>query len=61
MVATGPSHGKSYGYTYSDLTQRFLPGLQLAAYPERKISYESAKEVIEKHPSTPPFQEATGD
>ena len=61
VLATGPSNGKSYGYTYSDLTQRFLPGLLLAAYPGRRISYESAKEVIEKHPPTPPFQEAASD
>ena len=56
VAATGAQRGMSYGYTYSDLTQRFLPGLLLAAYPERKATYELAKEVIEKHPPTPPFQ-----
>jgi AAA+ superfamily predicted ATPase len=61
VTATGASHGRSYGYTYSDLTQRFLPGLLLAAYPARKASYDLAKKVIEKHPPTPPFQEASRD
>lgn len=61
VAATGKTHGRSYGYTYSDLTQRFLPGLLLAAYPERKATHELAKEVIEKHPPTPPFQEVACD
>jgi AAA+ superfamily predicted ATPase len=61
VAATGANHGRSYGYTYSDLTQRFLPGLLLAAYPDRKATFELAKEVIEKHPPTPPFQEAARD
>jgi len=61
VVATGATHGRSYGYTYSDLTQRFLPGLLLAAYPDRKATFDLAQEVIEKHPPTPPFQEAARD
>lgn len=61
VTATGASHGKRYGYTYSDLTQRFLPGLLLAAYPSRKASYDLAREVIERHPPTAPFQEAARD
>jgi SpoVK/Ycf46/Vps4 family AAA+-type ATPase len=61
VTATGACQGRSYGYTYSDLTQRFLPGLFLAAYPARKASYDLAKKVIEEHPPTPPFQEASSD
>jgi SpoVK/Ycf46/Vps4 family AAA+-type ATPase len=57
VVATGATHGRSYGYTYSDLAQRLLPGLVLAAYPSSAISYDLAKEVVERHPPTPPFKE----
>jgi SpoVK/Ycf46/Vps4 family AAA+-type ATPase len=61
VVGTGAAHGSHYGYTYSDLTQRFLPGLLLAAYPSRKASFDLAKGVLEKHPPTPPFQESKRD
>lgn len=57
VVATGPAHGRAHGYTYSDLVQRLLPGLLLAAYPSRPVTFDLAKEVIEKHPPTPPFRE----
>lgn len=57
VVATGPAHGRTYGYTYSDLVQRLLPGLLLAAYPSRPVTFDLAKDVIEKHPPTPPFRE----
>ena len=58
VSATGPAHGRSYGYTYSDLAQRLLPGLLLAAYPSRPITFDLAKEVIEQHPPTPPFRDS---
>ncbi len=62
VEATGTTHGRKYGYTYSDLAQRLLPGLVLAAYPDRPITSDLAKEVIERHPPTPPFQsEALGE
>lgn len=57
VIATGPRHGRSYGYTYSDLAQRFLPGLLLAAYPLNAITFDLAKEVVEQHPPTPPFKD----
>jgi SpoVK/Ycf46/Vps4 family AAA+-type ATPase len=59
VVATGATHGRSYGYTYSDLAQRLLPGLVLAAYPSSPISYDLANDVVERHPPTPPFREIT--
>jgi SpoVK/Ycf46/Vps4 family AAA+-type ATPase len=58
VVATGATHGRAYGCTYSDLAQRILPGLVLAAYPSGPITFQLAKEVIEQHPPTPPFKEA---
>jgi AAA+ superfamily predicted ATPase len=57
VAATGATHGRSYGYTYSDLAQRLLPGLLLAAYPSGPVTFDLAKEVIEQHPPTPPFRE----
>jgi hypothetical protein len=54
---TGPAKGRDYGHTYSDLTQRILPGLLLAAYPAKPITFDLAKEVLEDHPPTPPFME----
>jgi AAA+ superfamily predicted ATPase len=55
VTATGPTKGCAYGYTYSDLTQRLLPGLLLKAYPSHAITFAIAKDVIEAHPPTPPF------
>jgi len=60
VVATVATRGRSYGYTYSVLAHRFLPGLLLAAYPSSAITFELAKEVVEKHPPTPPFKESQG-
>lgn len=56
VTATGATHGRKYGYTYSDLAQRLLPGLLLAAYPSHPITFDLAKEVVEHHPPTPPFK-----
>lgn len=56
VTATGATHGRAYGYTYSDLAQRLLPGLLLAAYPSKPITFDLAKEAVERHPPTPPFQ-----
>jgi SpoVK/Ycf46/Vps4 family AAA+-type ATPase len=60
VTSTGSTHGRNYGYTYSDLAQRLLPGFLLAAYPSKPITFDCAKEVIERHPPTPPFQESNG-
>ena len=56
VASTGSAKGRGYGYTYSDLAQRLLPGLLLAAYPSKPITFDLAREVIENHPATPPFQ-----
>jgi AAA+ superfamily predicted ATPase len=59
VTGTGATHGRKYGYTYSDLAQRLLPGLLLAAYPSKPITFDLAKEVVENHPPTPPFRAET--
>jgi AAA+ superfamily predicted ATPase len=58
VAATGSTNGRAYGYTYSDLKQRLLPGLLLAAYPSKPITFDLAKEVVEQHPPTPPFRDS---
>jgi len=60
VTMTGATDGRSYGYTYSDLAQRLLPGLLLAAFPSKPVTFELAKEVVERHPPTPPFRESQG-
>lgn len=54
---SGPQDGRDYGFTYSDLTQKLLPGLILSAYPERPIDIALAKSVTASIAPTPPFAE----
>lgn len=54
---TGSSKQRDYGYTYSDIMQRLLPSLVLAAYPDAPITFGLAAEVIAANPPTPPFKE----
>lgn len=46
----------SFGFTYSDLTQRLLPALVLDAYPDRPVSYERALAIVKEMKPTPPFK-----
>ena len=52
--ATGPKNG-SPGFTFSDLSQRFIPGLVLDAYPSRAITPARALVIAEEMVPTPPF------
>jgi AAA+ superfamily predicted ATPase len=52
---TGPSKPGDVGFTYSDLTQRFLPALVLDAYPDRPLSHARAIEVLAGIKATPRF------
>ena len=53
--AMGPSKKGDYGYTCSDITQRFIPSMVLAAYPNHKISKALALHIIAETLPTPPF------
>lgn len=55
---TGPTNGRAYGYTYSDLRMRLIPAAVLAAFPDRPLTYELVLEVLEEQPPTPPFSSA---
>ena len=54
---TGASNSRSCGFTYSDLTQRFLPELVLDAYPNNPIICDRAIKVLKTLQPTEPFKE----
>lgn len=56
VAATGPQ-GDRPGFTYSDLTQRLLPGIVLDAYPDRPIEPERAIAIARDMQPTPAFKE----
>lgn len=55
--ATGEAHGRHYGFTYSDLTQRLIPTLVLDAFPESGLVGARAVEIATGLKPTPPFRE----
>ena len=57
--SVGPTKERSYGYTYSDLTQRLIPSIVLAAYPDKKITRKLALSVAAEIEPTPPFKAQT--
>jgi AAA+ superfamily predicted ATPase len=54
--ATGPRNGGP-GFTYSDLTQRFIPAIVLDAYPDRAIEPERALAIASEMQPTPAFKQ----
>lgn len=54
---TGKTESRPYGFTYSDLTQRFFPTIILDAFPDHPITFEQVVKVVGKIEPTPPFQE----
>jgi SpoVK/Ycf46/Vps4 family AAA+-type ATPase len=57
--ATGPAKGRDYGHTYSDLTQRFVPAIVFDAFPDKPISFERARAILDGIQPTPPFTNQT--
>src|SRR5262249_10336253 len=53
--ATGETEGRSYGFTFSDLSQRFIPSIVLAAFPDRPVTFELAMNVLQSVSPTTPF------
>jgi SpoVK/Ycf46/Vps4 family AAA+-type ATPase len=59
VTATGPQRGvREFGFTFSDLTQRLLPGIVLDAYPSRSVEPARALEIARGIAPTPPFKDA---
>lgn len=54
---TGTRENLSYGFTFSDLTQRLIPSIVLGAYPDRKVSFEEALRISKLIIPTSPFNE----
>jgi AAA+ superfamily predicted ATPase len=55
VEATGTVNGRTYGFTFSDLTQRLLPMVVLDAYPDQAIDPTRALGIIRTMVPTPPF------
>jgi len=52
----GPSKDVPYGFTYSDIAQRLLPGLLLDAFPDEPICFDRALRIAKRLKATPPFK-----
>lgn len=52
---TGPRDNNASGFTFSDITQRLIPSIILAAYPYNAVSANSALQVAKKMTPTPAF------
>lgn len=55
---TGPRTRDDAGFTFSDLTQRLLPAIVLAAYPASAVDPMRALAMTEAMAPTPPFRDA---
>jgi AAA+ superfamily predicted ATPase len=54
--ALGKMKGQEHGFTFSDITQRLIPAIVLAAYPHEKITGALALQVASTVQPTPPFK-----
>ncbi len=52
-----PNDRRKIGYTFSDITQRYLPNLLLEAFPDKPISYRLAATVAQSISPTKPFED----
>lgn len=54
---TGPHSERSYGFTYSDIVQRLIPGIVLKYYPDKKVDPKEALTIVKNTIATPPFKD----
>jgi AAA+ superfamily predicted ATPase len=52
---TGETSEKTYGFSFSDITQRLVPSIILDAFPNKPVTKERAIEVTLSIQPTPPF------
>lgn len=57
---TGPVANSGVGFTFSDLTQRLIPGIVLDAYPSMKVTPSRAFELARTMTPTPSFRDDAG-
>ncbi len=55
VEATGARKTASYGFTFSDLTQRLLPAIVLDAYPAHAVNAARALDIAHNMTPTAPF------
>lgn len=54
---TGPRPGQVPGFTFSDINQRLIPSIVLAAYPDKPVDARIAILTAQNMSPTPPFQD----
>lgn len=54
---TGPRPGNIPGFTFSDISQRLIPSIVLAAYPDKPVDAHVAISAVNMIVPTPPFQD----
>ena len=52
----GDGRARPVGFTYSDITQRYLPALLVEAFPDRPLTFDTALALSDRLQPTPPFQ-----
>lgn len=57
VTATGQRNGRTYGCSYSDLTQRLIPGIVMRAFPGNAVTGEAAVAAAQSIEPTPPFED----
>lgn len=57
LVALTGENGRAFGHTYSDIVNRIVPAVCLAAYPDHPITAGLIAEQIKLIPPTRPFAE----
>lgn len=55
VEATGAQPPQTFGYTYSDLAERLIPGIVMRAFPDRAVNAEDAIAVASSMAPTPRF------
>jgi AAA+ superfamily predicted ATPase len=55
---TGETQVRKYGFTYSDITQKFFHALILSAFPGKAITHDDALSTLKSIHPTPPFKDA---
>lgn len=58
---TGETSEKTYGFSFSDITQRLVPSIILDAFPNKPVTKERAIEVALSIQPTPPFWGAVNE
>jgi AAA+ superfamily predicted ATPase len=54
-VITGENAGRSFGFTYSDLTTRLASAVLLDAFPTHRLNFERVATIAAELRATPPF------